>query len=170
MCLPFLLTAKPPKPEQCDWPARVLSEFNTFALSQEMPQRLTQSMYIQPQTLKLPSTAIFASAYALSTAESVPRSGDVLRRTEDMSRETATIFGRGTILEPSTSHIGQGVALVAQTAAFVYIYVRIPQIVEMTLSLHATRYLWAGKHRLLLCDTQERCTLHGEWLIRPNVK
>jgi hypothetical protein len=83
MCLPFLLTAKPPKPEQCDWPARVLSEFNTFALSQEMPQRLTQSMYIQPQTLKLPSTAIFASAYALSTAESVPRSGDVLRRTED---------------------------------------------------------------------------------------
>jgi len=55
-----------------------------------------------------------------------------------MSRETATIFGRGTILEPSTSHIGQGVALVAQTAAFVYIYVRISQIVEMTLSFHAT--------------------------------
>jgi len=55
-----------------------------------------------------------------------------------MSRETATIFGRGTILEPSTSHIGQGVALVAQTAAFVYIYVRISQIVEMALSFHAT--------------------------------
>jgi hypothetical protein len=29
-------------------------------------------------------------------------------------------------------------ALVAQTAAFVYIYARIPQIVEMTLSFHAT--------------------------------
>jgi Heterokaryon incompatibility protein (HET) len=55
-----------------------------------------------------------------------------------LSRETATIFGRGTILEPSTSHIGQGVALVAQTAAFVYIYVRISQIAEMTLSFHAT--------------------------------
>jgi hypothetical protein len=39
--------------------------------------------------------------------------------------ESATIFGRGTI--PSTSHIGKGVALVAQTAAFVYIYARISQ-------------------------------------------
>ena len=57
---------------------------------------------------------------------------------QEMSRETVTIFGRGTILEPSTSHIGQGVALVAQTAAFVYIYVRISQIVERTLSFHAT--------------------------------
>jgi hypothetical protein len=55
-----------------------------------------------------------------------------------LSRETATIFGRGTILEPSTSHIGQGVALVAQTAAFVYIYVRISQIAEMTGSFHVT--------------------------------
>jgi len=62
------------------------------------------------------------------------------RQEEHMSRETATIFGRGTILEASTSHIGQGVALVAQTAAFVYIYVRISQIVEMTLSFHATAY------------------------------
>ena len=63
-----------------------------------------------------------------------------------MSRETATIFGRGTILEPSTSHIGQGVALVAQTAAFVYIYVRISQIVEMTLSFHATFFVYNRPH------------------------
>ena len=55
-----------------------------------------------------------------------------------MSRKSATIFGKGTIPEPSTSHIGKGVALVAQTAAFVYIYARIPQIAEMTLSFHAT--------------------------------
>jgi hypothetical protein len=48
------------------------------------------------------------------------------------------IFGRGTIPEPSTSHIGQGVALDAQTIAFVYIYARIPQIAEMTLSFYAT--------------------------------
>jgi hypothetical protein len=31
-----------------------------------------------------------------------------------------------------------GVALDAQAAAFVYIYARIPQIAEMTLSFHAT--------------------------------
>jgi hypothetical protein len=31
-----------------------------------------------------------------------------------------------------------GVALDAQAAAFVYIYTRIPQIAEMTLSFHAT--------------------------------
>jgi hypothetical protein len=38
-----------------------------------------------------------------------------------LSRESATIFGKGTIPEPSVSHIGQGVALVAQGVAFVYI-------------------------------------------------
>ena len=58
-----------------------------------------------------------------------------------MSRKSATIFGKGTIPEPSESHIGKGVALVAQTAAFVYIYARIPQIAEMTLSFHATTLL-----------------------------
>jgi hypothetical protein len=55
-----------------------------------------------------------------------------------MSRKSATIFGTGTIPEPSGSHIGKGVALVAQTTAFVYIYARIPQIAKMTLSFHAT--------------------------------
>jgi hypothetical protein len=45
-----------------------------------------------------------------------------------MSRKSATIFGQGTIPEPSTPHIDREVALVAQTAA------RIPQIAEMTLS------------------------------------
>jgi hypothetical protein len=55
-----------------------------------------------------------------------------------VSRKSATIFGTGTIPEPSGSHIGKGVALVAQTTAFVYIYARFPQIAEMTLSFHAT--------------------------------
>ena len=39
----------------------------------------------------------------------------------DLSRKTATIFGQRTIPEPSTPHIGKEVALVARTAAFVYI-------------------------------------------------
>jgi len=34
--------------------------------------------------------------------------------------ESGTIFGEGTMLEPSTPHIGKGVALVAQAAAPVY--------------------------------------------------
>jgi len=34
--------------------------------------------------------------------------------------------------------VGKGVGLVAQTAAFVYIYARIPQIAEMTISFHVT--------------------------------
>src|SRR5271170_6619737 len=55
-----------------------------------------------------------------------------------LSRKSATIFGNGTIPEPSASHIGKGVALVARAAAFVYIYARIPQIAEMTLSFYAT--------------------------------
>jgi hypothetical protein len=38
-----------------------------------------------------------------------------------LSRKSATIFGQGTIPEPSTPHIGREVALVARTAAFVYI-------------------------------------------------
>jgi hypothetical protein len=43
-----------------------------------------------------------------------------------------------TILTLSAFHIGRKVALDAQAEAFVYIYARIPQIVEMTLSFHAT--------------------------------
>ena len=37
-----------------------------------------------------------------------------------LSLKTATIFGQGTIPEPSTPHIGKEVVLVARTAAFVY--------------------------------------------------
>jgi hypothetical protein len=59
-----------------------------------------------------------------------------------LSRKSDTIFGQGTIPEPSTSHIGKGVALVARTAAFVYIYARISQIAEMTLSFYATPSLF----------------------------
>ena len=55
-----------------------------------------------------------------------------------MSRKSATIFGQGTIPEPSTPHIGREVALVARTAAFVYIYARISQIAEMTLTISVT--------------------------------
>src|ERR1700722_3085050 len=92
-----------------------------------------------------------------------------------LSRKSATIFGQGTIPEPSTSHIGKGVALVAQTAAFVYIYARIPQIAEMTLSFHAT--LWemhARERRMPIKDTClwemyvcDRCMLLGS-LSRAN--
>jgi hypothetical protein len=45
----------------------------------------------------------------------------VVLHLRQLSRKSATIFGKGTIPEPSESHIGKGVALVAQTAAFVYI-------------------------------------------------
>src|SRR5271170_4522659 len=62
-----------------------------------------------------------------------------------LSRKSATIFGTGTIPEPSGSHIGKGVALVAQTTTFVYIYARIPQIAEMTLSFHATHWMLVVK-------------------------
>ena len=63
----------------------------------------------------------------------------------EVSRKSDTIFGQGTIPEPSASHIGKGVALVALAAAFVYIYARIPQIVEMTLSFYATSGVyWAA--------------------------
>jgi hypothetical protein len=43
-----------------------------------------------------------------------------------------------TILKPTALHIGRGVALDAQVAAFVYIYATISQIAEMTLSFYAT--------------------------------
>jgi len=42
-------------------------------------------------------------------------------RTWMVSRKPDTIFGRGTIPEPSTSHIGQGVALGAPATVLVYI-------------------------------------------------
>jgi hypothetical protein len=42
-------------------------------------------------------------------------------KTPQVSRKSATLFGQGTIPEPSTPHIGKEVALVAWTAAFVYI-------------------------------------------------
>jgi len=51
-----------------------------------------------------------------------------------VSRKSDTIFGQRTVPGPSTTHIGKGVALDAQAEAFVYIYGRIPQIAEMTLS------------------------------------
>ena len=41
----------------------------------------------------------------------------------------------------SASHIGQGMALGAPTAAFVYMYARMPQIAEMILSFHAATVL-----------------------------
>jgi hypothetical protein len=43
-----------------------------------------------------------------------------------------------TILTRSAFHIGRKVALDAQAAAFVYIYARISQIAEMTLSFYVT--------------------------------
>ena len=42
-------------------------------------------------------------------------------KTLQVSRKSAALFGQGTIPEPSTPHIGKEVALVARTAAFVYI-------------------------------------------------
>jgi hypothetical protein len=55
-----------------------------------------------------------------------------------VSRKSAIIFGQGAILEPSTPHIGREVALVARTAAFVYMYARISQIAEIHTSFYAT--------------------------------
>ena len=46
-------------------------------------------------------------------------------------------------------------ALVAQTTAFVYIYVRIPQIAEMTLSFHATP--WPRVREVHLIPAPEAC-------------
>jgi hypothetical protein len=40
---------------------------------------------------------------------------------EEVSRKSVTISGRRSISEPSTPHIGKGVALVAQAATLVYI-------------------------------------------------
>jgi len=46
---------------------------------------------------------------------------------------------QGTILEPSTPHIGREVALVVWTAALVYIYARISQIAEIHTSFYTTQ-------------------------------
>ena len=54
-----------------------------------------------------------------------------------LSRKSDTILGQGTVLEHSTTHIGKEVALDVQAEAFAYIYDRIPQIAEMTLSFYA---------------------------------
>jgi hypothetical protein len=48
-----------------------------------------------------------------------------------LSRKSAIIFGQGTIPEPSTPRISREAALVAWTAALVYIYARISQIAEI---------------------------------------
>src|SRR5271170_4391019 len=61
-----------------------------------------------------------------------------------VSRKSDTIFGQGTMPEPSTSHIGQGVALDAPTAVLVYIYARISQIAEIQTSFYATSRLRVG--------------------------
>jgi hypothetical protein len=63
----------------------------------------------------------------------------------EVSRKLAIIFGQGTILGPSAPHIGREVALVAQTAAFVYIYARISQIAEIHTSLYATGRAMSGR-------------------------
>ena len=55
-----------------------------------------------------------------------------------MSRKSDIISGQGTMPEPSTSHIGQGVALDAPTAVLVYIYARISQIAEIHTSFYVT--------------------------------
>jgi hypothetical protein len=66
-----------------------------------------------------------------------------------MSRKSDTIFGQGTILEPSMPHIGREVALIAQAATLVYIYAGIPQIAERQTSFFAT----AAQHRLAYTST-----------------
>ena len=58
--------------------------------------------------------------------------------------------------EPSTSHIGQGVALGVPTAAFVYIYARIPQIAEMILKLPCNKS--AVRRALAAIDDREQLT------------
>src|SRR5277367_5788078 len=55
-----------------------------------------------------------------------------------VSRKSDTIFGRRTIPEPSTPHIGKGVALDAETVALVYMYARIPQVARIYTSFYAT--------------------------------
>ena len=78
----------------------------------------------QPQQLQ-------ATSYVQQAAPSQPSMTGVIGYsvtplwTTNLSRKPATIFGQGTIPEPSSPHIGKGVAtvaIVAQAAAFVYIY------------------------------------------------
>ena len=62
-----------------------------------------------------------------------------LPRYRDLSRKSAIIVGQETIPEPSTPHIGRGLAFVALTAIFVYVYARISQIAVKETSFYATR-------------------------------
>jgi hypothetical protein len=55
----------------------------------------------------------------------------VKANSDKLSRKSDTIFGQGTMLEPSTPHIGKGVALGALAAVLVYINARHSQIAEM---------------------------------------
>jgi len=59
--------------------------------------------------------------------------------TRKLSRKSATISDQGTIPEPSTPHIGKGVALVALAATLVYIYAKISQIAVNQKSFYATQ-------------------------------
>jgi hypothetical protein len=63
---------------------------------------------------------------------------DASTNTQKVSRKSDIIFGQRTIPEPSTIHIGKGVALDAETASLVYIYARISQIAEIHTSFYAT--------------------------------
>ena len=63
----------------------------------------------------------------------------IAKRRPGVSRKSGTTFGQGTILEPSTPHIGREVALVVWTAALVYIYARISQIAEIHTSFYTTQ-------------------------------
>jgi hypothetical protein len=73
-----------------------------------------------------------------------------------VSRKSAIIFGQGAIPEPSTPHIGREVALVARTAAFVYIYARISQIAEMDTSFYATTGVVSGRSPACPPTTESR--------------
>jgi hypothetical protein len=73
-----------------------------------------------------PYAAGTAAAYAKELLLVIPAVDTAKTQTageavnEALSRGTDTILGQGTMLEPSTPHIGKGVALVAQAAAPVY--------------------------------------------------
>ena len=60
-----------------------------------------------------------------------------------VSQKSDTIFAQETIPEPSTTHIGKGVALDAEIISSYrvhtqYLYARIPQISEIHTSFYAT--------------------------------
>jgi hypothetical protein len=122
----------------------VASEKISFETIIPRPPKEHSSDFLAETLATENSTAKEDTTNASTTSSDATIDDDSQRRgieiTHDLclSRKSATIFGMGTIPEPSGSHIGKGVALVAQTTAFVYIYARIPQIAEMRLSFHAT--------------------------------